>query len=427
MSSWISYEPHHPFPIQSIPFGVFSPRGDDKPRCATRIGDNVVDLAALATAGHFDSHTGLREALSQPTLNAFMAMGKPAWRAAREILQHLFSASEKSLQDDSDLRRTAILNVADVDMRLPCKIGDYTDFYASEEHATNLGKMFRPTAAPLLPNWKHIPIGYHGRASSVVVSGTPIRRPCGQTVAKDGDPPSFGPSQRVDFEVEVGFFIGGPENELGTRVSMKEAFDRVFGLVLFNDWSARDMQKWEYVPLGPFLGKSFGSTISPWIVTMDALEPFMLAPHAQDPVPLPYLRHPEGAKAAIDVTLQCDITPGGAGAETTPKTVSTTNLKYMYWSIFQQLTHHASNGCNMRAGDLLATGTISGPTEDSFGSMLELCWMGSKDVDVGAGQTRKFIRDGDVVTMRGECRTENYTIGFGEASGLLLPAKPVEE
>lgn len=415
--SWISYEPQHPFPIQNLPYGVFL-NADGQRHIATRVGDSVIDLHVLAAGHLFDSIPGVADALQKPFLNEFMDLGASAWRATRETLTRILSADEATLRDDEHLRGVAVLPAHDARMVLPVNVGDYTDFYASEEHATNLGKMFRPNAAPLLPNWKHIPIGYHGRASSIVVSGTNLVRPCGQTKPKEEEPPVWGPSTRVDFEIEMGAYIGGPENALGDRVTMEQAMDRIFGLTLFNDWSARDIQKWEYVPLGPFLGKSFGSTVSPWIITTEALKPFMVAPPAQDPTPLPYLQHEANAKTAFDVNISCEVTPAGGR----PTVVSRTNMKYLYWTIFQQLTHHASNGCNMRAGDLIATGTISGPTEDSYGSMLELCWMGTKPVPVDGGE-RKFIADGDAVTLRAEAANGEFTIGFGEATSVILPAK----
>jgi fumarylacetoacetase len=311
---------------------------------------------------------------------------------------------------------------ADVEMLLPASIGDYTDCYASREHATNVGAMFRDKNNALLPNWLHIPVAYHGRASSVVVSGTDIRRPRGQTVAKgqDAGPPSFGPSKLLDFELEVGCFVG-PGNDLGDSISLDKAEDHMFGLVLLNDWSARDIQKWEYVPLGPFLGKNFGTTISPWVVPMAALEPFRVPTPVQDPQPLPYLQQAPGSCLGVDVRLEVALQTSEMDG---PETIVRSNLKYMYWAMAQQLTHHSVNGCNLNPGDLIGTGTISGPTEESFGSLLELCWAGSKEVKLkGGAVVRKFLQDGDKVIMRGACEApDGSRVGFGECSGVIVPA-----
>ncbi|MEL6483870.1 MAG: fumarylacetoacetase, partial [Bacteroidota bacterium] len=295
-------------------------------------------------------------------------------------------------------------------------VGDYTDFYSSIEHATNVGKMFRDPENALLPNWKHIPVGYHGRASSIVVSGEPIRRPNGQTLPKDSKTPVFGPSQRLDFELEMGFICGANTN-MGETISTQNAEDHIFGLVLFNDWSARDIQKWEYVPLGPFLAKNFASSISPWIVTLEALEPFRVAGPSQEPKVLPYLEY-EGQKN-YDIDLEVGISPEGAEE----KVVCKSNFKYMYWNMVQQLAHHTVNGCNINVGDMMASGTISGKEDDSFGSMLELAWMGTKPVAMKDGSERKFIQDGDTVTMRGYAQKGDIRVGFGEVSAKVLPAK----
>lgn len=300
-------------------------------------------------------------------------------------------------------------------MHLPARIGDYTDFYSSVDHATNVGIMFRGKDNALMPNWKHLPVGYHGRASSIVVSGTPIKRPLGQTRPDDAQPPVFGPSKLMDFELEMAFFVG-PSNQLGEPVAIENAQDHIFGMVLMNDWSARDIQKWEYVPLGPFLAKNLGTTISPWIVTMEALEPFKTANYQQDPQPMPYLRHSDPFSFAIN--LEVSIKPQGS----TEAVVCRSNFKHMYWTMKQQLAHHTISGCNLQPGDLLASGTISGPEETSFGSMLELSWRGSRTIDLGGGVTRKFLQDNDEVVIRGHCEKSGLRIGFGECKGVLLPA-----
>eukprot|EP01059_Diplonema_ambulator_P022863 TRINITY_DN381_c0_g2_i1.p1 TRINITY_DN381_c0_g2~~TRINITY_DN381_c0_g2_i1.p1 ORF type:complete len:432 (+),score=163.96 TRINITY_DN381_c0_g2_i1:60-1298(+) len=408
--SWISYEKDSHFPIQNIPFGVFE-GPDGKGRCATRIGDKVIDLKALADMGKFEGEWG--ESLKEEKLNKFMSLGSAARKAARAKIQELFGASgDKSLE-------SVTADASSVKMLLPADIGDYTDFYSSREHATNVGKLFRPTQAPLLPNWLHLPVGYHGRASSIVVSGTPVRRPLGQTRPDDEKPPVFGPCRLLDMEVEVAAWVGKPNN-MGEPITIDNAREHVFGLSLFNDWSARDIQKWEYVPLGPFLSKSFASTTSPWIITMDALEPFICAGPKQgvdgDPEPLPYLK--QTFDGAVDLKLTASLKPKEGDAY---HTLCNTNFKYMYWSVFQQLTHHTINGCPMNAGDVFASGTISGPTDDSFGSMLELTWRGSKPLKLGDVE-RKFFQDGDSVMMNGVCQGPDYCIGFGDCEGTVLPA-----
>ena len=338
-------------------------------------------------------------------------MGKKTTNQVRLKVQKLLTEENSPLKNHPEV----LVKQSEVKMHLPVKIGDYTDFYSSIEHATNVGKMFRDPENALLPNWKHIPVGYHGRASSIVVSGTPIHRPKGQLMPKDATTPVFKPSGRLDFELEMGF-ITGNTTKLGESVSTNEAEDYIFGLVLFNDWSARDIQKWEYVPLGPFLGKSFASSMSPWIVTMEALAPFKVAGPKQDPKVLPYLEY-EGNKN-YDIHLEVGITPKN-GAE---NVVSTSNFKYMYWNMAQQLAHHTVNGCNINIGDVMASGTISGKDETSYGSMLEISWSGSKPVTLNDGSTRTFIEDNDTVTMRGFAEKEGIRVGFGEVSGEILPA-----
>lgn len=415
--SFIDVAPGAPFPLQNLPYGIFRPRSGGPPRVGVAIGDQVLDLAVLAERGLLDDHPTLREArpFGRPSLNRLMALGRPAWQALRRRLLHLLDAGTPTLRDDSALREHAFHAQDAVEMLLPAEIGDYTDFYSSREHATNVGTMFRGAANALQPNWLHLPVGYHGRASSVVVSGRDVRRPCGQLKPDDG-PPVYGPSRLLDIELEMGFFIG-PGNALGEPIPIAAADEHIFGFVLVNDWSARDIQKWEYVPLGPFLGKSFATTVSPWVVTAEALAPFRCAGPAQDPPPLPYLR--ENGPAAYDVHLEVLLQTPQMEA---PHVVARSNAKHLYWSAAQQLAHHTVGGCNLRPGDLLASGTISGPTEDSYGSLLELTWRGTKPLKLPSGETRTFLQDGDRVTLTGWAQGEGYRIGFGEATAAILPA-----
>jgi len=411
--SWISYLPHHPFPIQNLPYGIFSTAKDPSQRPCTVIGETIIDLRALSRRRFLPEEIG--DSLEQTTLNAFMALGRPAWVRVRQALSALFasgSPQEAALKGDAE----CLVPRSDAHMHLPARIGDYTDFYASKEHATNLGKMFRPGGEPLLPNWLHMPVGYHGRASSVVVSGTPITRPWGQTRPDDAAPPLFGTSKLLDMEIEMAAWIG-PGNELGKPVPIAQAEDHIFGFSVFNDWSARDIQKWEYVPLGPFLGKNFASTISPWIVTLEALAPFACSPPAQDPTPLPYLL--SSRPKTYDITLTATLTLAG-GSES--RVISETNYKYMYWTVFQQLAHHTVNGCNMQPGDVFASGTISGPTEGSYGSLIELTQRGTKPVKFPSGAERKFVGDGDTIGLTAHCSGDGYTIGFGDCEGTLVGA-----
>lgn len=414
-TSWVKYLPDHPFPIQNLPYGCGILPGQEKARPVTIIGDNIVDLSQLSS--FFEPEVAA--AFQHSTLNAFMALGSAKWKSTRAALQKLFSDNSSALATDAALQKSVMYNPTSVRMVLPAEIGDYTDFYASKEHATNLGKMFRPGQPSLLPNWTHIPVGYHGRASSIVVSGTTLNRPHGQQRPDPEAPPVFGASKAVDFELEMAAYIG-MGNDLGAPITVEQARENLFGFSLFNDWSARDIQKWEYVPLGPFLGKNFGSTISPWIVTTEAMEPFLTAGPEQDVTPLPYLK--ENKPGNYDVNLTVAIQPEGAEATI----VSQTNWKYMYWSVYQQLVHHAINGCNMRPGDVIASGTISGPQEGTFGSMIELAWQGTKPVALSNGQERKMIQDNDTVIMSGECRGNGYRIGFGECSTKILPAKRLD-
>ena len=412
LQSFVDVPTGSDFPIHNLPYGIFRPSAGARPRIGVAIGNEVLDLSVLADRGLL-SGTAFRK----PTLNAFMALGRPAWREARQTLTRLLRRDEPTLRDDSGLRDAAFHSMALVEMLLPAAIGDYTDFYSSREHATNVGTMFRGPDNALQENWLHLPVGYHGRSSSVVVSGTDVRRPKGQTKADDAESPIYGPSRLMDFELEMGFFVG-PGNALGEPIPIDEAPEHIFGMVLVNDWSARDIQKWEYVPLGPFLGKNFGTSISPWVVTMEALEPFRCAGPAQDdPEPLDYLKNP--GDCAYDIPLEVLLQTEQVDA---PETIATSNFKYMYWSICQQLAHHTVNGCNAQPGDLLGSGTISGPDKHERGSMLELSWRGTETVELSNGETRKFLADGDTVIMRGRCEADGVRIGFGEVSGKLLAA-----
>ncbi len=412
--SWINVDKNSDFPIQNIPFGVFLTR-DDVITIGTRIGDHAIDLGALHQLGYFKDIPLTDDIFLQDTLNDFIADGRKTWRLVRNKISEIFDINNAILRDHEEHKDKIIFRMDEVEMQLPVSIGDYTDFYASKEHATNVGSLFRDPKNALLPNWLHLPIGYHGRSSSIIPSGTPIRRPKGQTKPANSDQPVFGPSKLLDFELEMAF-ITTDVNKLGETMPIDEAESCIFGLVLFNDWSARDIQAYEYVPLGPFLGKSFASTISPWIVTLDALEPFRVESPKQSPKPLPYLQ--QSGKRSFDIQLQAFIQPENS-LETM---VSNSNFKYMYWTMAQQLTHHTSNGCNVRTGDLMGSGTISGPTPDSYGSMLELSWRGANPVKLKDGSERKFINDGDTVIMRGFCKNNEVRIGFGECIGKVLPA-----
>lgn len=405
------------FPIQHLPFGIFKPQMDGNYRVGVAIGDFVLDLAMIDDYGLFDDYSWARKKLfNRLTLNRIMALGRNASQEIRCRLVELLSVDNPELRDHEELRSHAFHRMEDVTMNLPVEIGDYTDFYSSKEHATNVGIMFRGKDNALQPNWLHLPVGYHGRASTVVKSGTPIVRPSGQTKADYAEKPNFGPSRLLDFELEMGFFIGTP-NKIGEPISMQEAEQHIWGMVIVNDWSARDIQKWEYVPLGPFLSKNFATSISPWVVTMEALEPFRVKGPVQDPQPLAYLQTQNAQ--AFDIQLEVQLkTPSATDFEN----ISKSNFKYLYWSMAQQLVHHTVTGCAMRTGDLLASGTISGPTPDSYGSLLELTWRGEKPLKLSNGEERTFLRDGDVIKMTAFCRNEHYSIGFGEVTGEILPA-----
>ena len=412
--TWLEIPDKTDFPIQNIPFGVFLTR-DDIITIGTRIGDYAIDLGALHQLGYFDGIELTDDIFLQDTLNDFIADGRKTWRLVRNRISDLFLEGNARLRDNEEHRNKILYTLDEIEMQLPVDVGDYTDFYASKEHATNVGSLFRDPENALLPNWLRIPIGYHGRSSSIIPSGTPIHRPIGQTHPGDDGVPGFGPTKLLDFELEMAF-ITTDSNQLGKRVPVDDAESFIFGLVLFNDWSARDIQAWEYVPLGPFLGKNFASTISPWIVTLDALEPFRTESPVQDPEPLPYLRH--GKNKNFNINLQVSIQPDG-GDETV---VTNSNFKYMYWSMAQQLAHHTVNGCNVRSGDMMGSGTISGPTKESYGSMLELTWRGQHPIVLNDGTQRKFINDGDTVIMRAHCYKNGVRIGFGNCIGKVLPA-----
>ncbi len=418
LRSFIPVSADSHFPIQNLPYGVFSVRGEDNPRVGVAIGDWVLDVSLLEARGFFDS-TSLRGkgVFASPSLNRFMATGRQAWTEVRTRISELLREDEPTLRDDESLRKESLIPMDRVELRMPVEIGDYTDFYSSREHATNVGTMFRGKENALMPNYLWIPVGYHGRASSVVLSGTDLHRPVGQSKADDADSPKCGPSRLVDFELEMGFFVGAG-NDLGHSIPVDSASDHIFGMTLVNDWSARDIQKWEYVPLGPFLSKSFGTSISPWVVTLEALSPFRCAGPEQDPKPLPYL-HRDGDQS-YDIQLEVSL-QGESMSDA--QVISRSNFKHLYWSMQQQIAHHTINGCNTRTGDMMASGTISGPTPDSYGSMLELSWRGEKPISFPHGEERKFIQDGDRITMTGWCQGDGYRVGFGEVTGRILPAQ----
>ncbi|KAK8494838.1 hypothetical protein V6N13_062490 [Hibiscus sabdariffa] len=418
LKSFINVHPDSHFPIQNLPFGAFKTQHSTAlPRLAVAIGDYVLDLSQIAEAGLFNGPllTG-SDCFFQPTLNKFLAMGRPAWKEARETLQKLLSSTEPALRDNTELRHKALVPMSKVEMVLPMEIGDYTDFFSSMHHAKNCGTIFVGPKAPIPPNWFHLPIAYHGRASSIVISGTDIIRPRGQGHPAGNSPPYFGPSLKLDFELEMAAVVG-PGNELGKAIDVNEAADHIFGVVLMNDWSARDIQAWEYVPLGPFLGKSFGTTVSPWIVTLDALEPFACDAPKQDPPPLPYLA--EKISKNYDIALEVQIKPCG---QKDSSVVTRSNLKNLYWTLTQQLAHHTINGCNLRPGDLLGTGTISGPEPDSLGCLLELTWNGQKPLSL-KGTSRKYLEDGDEVIFTGCCKGGGYNVGFGTCTGKVVPPR----
>ncbi|HEY4270815.1 MAG TPA: fumarylacetoacetase [Candidatus Udaeobacter sp.] len=416
LKSFIEVSADSDFPLENLPFGIFQPK-QGKPRVGVAIGDLIVDLFALEELGHFrSSEFQNRKVFSEDSLNSFLALGRPAWRKTRAILQHLLSADTATLRDNARLREKIFHAQRDVTMKLPARIGNYTDFYSSYHHAHNVGTMLRGPENALMPNWKWLPVAYHGRASSIVVSGTDVRRPSGQTKAPDAIAPAFGPTKSLDYELETAFLIG-PSNSLGKAMSIDRAADHIFGLVLMNDWSARDIQAWEYQPLGPFLAKNFATSISPWVVTLEALEPFRKPLPPQDPEPLPYLRAKKDF--TFDIQLEARLQTSLADA---PHVITRSNFQNLYWSISQQLAHHTVNGCNLEPGDLLASGTISGPTEESRGCMLELTWRGANPLKLPNGETRKWLEDGDRLTISGWCQGDGRRVGFGEVTGRILPA-----
>lgn len=409
LQSWLSIPADTDFSLYNLPYGIFH-SGDGRARAGIAIGDHILDLEAAAAAGLFGKRRFFKKVFAQTTLNDFIALGKPVTNRIRRKVQDWLCQPEAP-----ENAERLLVNRLTAQLLLPVQVGNYTDFYSSIEHATNVGKMFRPDN-PLLPNWRWLPVGYHGRASSIVVSGTPVRRPHGQVLPKGQETPVFSLSQQMDFELEMAFVIG-KNSSLGEAIPVGKADEYIFGLVLFNDWSARDIQRWEYVPLGPFLGKNFASSISPWIVPLEALRPFRVKGPRQNPAPLAYLQT-RGAQN-YDISLEVALSTG----EKSPQTiVSRSNTKYLYWSMAQQLAHHTVNGCNVCVGDLMASGTISGPEAGSYGSMLELSWGGKEPVRLNDGAARTFLEDGDKVTMRAVAAHEGVRVGFGEVSGVILGA-----
>jgi len=411
MNTWIDIPKDSDFSIYNLPFGIFSSKNVSK-RIGVAVGNKVIDLLACNDLNIFEDLNIDNSIFENDFLNDFINLGKNKTNKVREIIQLQLTDDNSMLKKNYGL----IISMNNIEMHLPVKIGDYTDFYSSIEHASNIGSMFRDPKNPLLPNWKYLPVGYHGRASSIVVSEVDVYRPKGQIKPIDSDSPIFSASKRVDFELEMGFIIG-KNSSLGQSVSTNQAEEYIFGKVLFNDWSARDIQKWEYVPLGPFLGKSFASSISPWVVTIEALDPFKVKGPAQDPEVLEYLKY-EGLKN-YDINLSVSIIPEKSEIESV---ICRSNFKYMYWNMSQQIAHHTINGCNLNIGDIMASGTISGKSKDSYGSMLELSWGGKKSILLKDGLSRTFVEDYDSIIMRGYCERDNIRVGFGEVKTKLLPS-----
>lgn len=431
LRSWIesANTPGADFPIQNLPYGVFSLNDQDDespPHIGVAIGDSILDVTRAVAAGVLDIDEDLAECFYLGALNEFMARGCGAWSSLRSAISNLLRHDNPTLRDDTAARESLIIPMSRATMHVPVIVGDYTDFYCSLHHATNVGSMFRPDN-PLMPNWKHLPVGYHGRASSIVIDGTPVVRPMGQTKADDAELPVFGPCKLLDYEMELGFFIG-PGNDLGERITIAHAAEQIFGMVIVNDWSARDVQKWEYQPLGPFNAKNFATTISPWVVTLDALAPFRVAgpPRAKDDPPtLTYLA-PDNAGSrhlSLEITVEVFIASQQMREQgMAPTLISRGSFADMYWTVGQMLVHHTSTGCNLQPGDLLASGTISGPTEDSRGCLLERTWRGQNPITLGDGTQRRFLQDGDEVIMRAFCERDGARrIGFGECRGIVLP------
>ena len=416
LKSFVEIAAHSDFPLENLPYGIFSEKHNSQPRAGVALGEWVVDLAVLEAHGYCKLTDG-KLLFNQPTLNLFIESGKANWSQVRAELQALLSADNPELRENQALRDQVFFKQSDVKMHMPVRISGYTDFYSSKEHATNVGCMFRDPKNALLPNWSELPVGYNGRASSVIVSGTDIVRPSGQIKLPDSERPVFSACRKLDFELETGFIVG-KSSQLGQPVSIENAWDHIFGMVLFNDWSARDLQQWEYVPLGPFNAKTFASSISPWIVTLEALEPFKTSSPEQEPKPLAYLRE-DNSSNSYDIHLSVEIQPEN---DDKSDVICTTNFKYMYWSMAQQLTHHTIAGCNLQVGDLMGSGTISGPTPDSYGSLLEITWNATKPLMLSNGEQRNFIQDGDTVIIKGYCEKDDLRIGFGEVSGKILPA-----
>ena len=433
LRSFIAVPPASHFPIQNLPFGVFSPTAGGAPRVGVAIGDQTLDLGGLEARGFFRDVPGFggdggsETVFNQPALNAFLALGQPAWRRVREIVSQLLRADTPTLRDDPALRAEVLLPRSETRMHLPARVGDYTDFYSSRDHATNVGTMLRGAENALMPNWLHLPVAYHGRSSSLVVSGTPVRRPLGQTKPPNTDAPVFGPSKSLDFELEVGVLVG-PGNRMGEPVSVDRAAEHLFGLVLVNDWSARDIQAWEYQPLGPFLAKNFATTLSPWVVTAEALAPFRTTWQRADgdPQPLPYLDAPAvRSEGAFDIQLEARLsTSTSDAAHEPPMRLTQTSFRHAYWTVGQMVTHHTVNGCRLMPGDLFGSGTSSGPTSDEAGALIELVEGGKKPFTLPNGETRTFLEDGDTVVFRGWCEKPGARrIGFGECRGTVLPAR----
>ena len=415
LTSFIDIATDSDFSIHNLPYGIFSETTEGKRRAGVAIGEHVLDLAVLEAEGLLSLDGG--KYFDQPTLNAFIDSGRDNWTKARETIQTLLSSESDALRDNQDLQKKALFKQADVTMHLPVQVPGFTDFYSSKEHATNVGTMFRDPSNALLPNWTEMPVGYNGRASTVIVSGTDVIRPSGQLKPNADYRPIFSPCKRLDFELETAFVVG-KNNNIGQPIAVDDANDHIFGMVLLNDWSARDIQKWEYVPLGPFNAKTFASEVSPWIVTMDALAPFKTPCPTQEPKPLAYLAEKDNNNS-YDITLSVEILPENADSATV---VCETNFKYMYWSMAQQLTHHTITGCKVEVGDMMGSGTISGSTPDSYGSMLEIAWNATKPVTLKGGETRSFIEDGDTVIMKGYSEKDGIRVGFGEVRGKILPA-----
>jgi fumarylacetoacetase len=415
LKSFIAVDPASDFPIQNLPYGVFSTAQSPALRVGVAIGDQVLDLALLESEGLL--RTGAERCVfAKPSLNAFMALGPKVWSQTRARISELLRHDHPELRDNAALRKRALVPMSDARLHLPIAVSGYTDFYSSKEHATNVGVMFRGKDNALQPNWLHIPIAYNGRASTVVVSGTEVRRPRGQLKPPTADAPSFGPCKRLDFELEMGVVVGG-SSTMGEMLTEAQAEAMIFGFVLLNDWSARDIQQWEYVPLGPFQAKAFATSISPWVVTREALEPFRVQGPAQNPQPLPYLQQ----KGANNYDLHLDVGLRTSAMKAAAN-ISRTNFKYMYWSSVQQLVHHASGGCAMNVGDLLGSGTISGPEKNQRGSLLEISWNGTEPLELPGGDKRTFLEDGDSLVMHGWCQGDGYRVGFGEVEGTIRAA-----